>query len=556
MLILRCHFSFCQSDESFYAAVLNRFWIGEKPIQDEWNSALFYSPLLLPFYGIHIFLNGSTEGVLLFLRVLYVLFSFIAALKLFSLIKRDTSDHLCALVAASIILLFSRANISGISYYNLCMLCGISGFCSAGLAIGYPVRFRTGRLIWAGILLACGVLCDPFLAPILIAMMLYSICAGKRKKALLTVSAGIFTMAILYCIYLIATTGTHEIIANLPFLLNNPEQSSISENLWSALREGAQLSKYVAIPSLIMTATLIWSMYRKVCTDKIYPFYMITQAVLLAITAIHTVNGICGAILLPMTVASFPFCILARQRRRDLLARQLYWFGLLNAAAYAAASNTGIDAGVVGFCMSSIAGLWLCRNSAEECQMSKARIKDLVIALALLICAPMFCQRMIGVYRDAPLWELKAQLHQGPGKGLYTTEEHAKQYEAICDALSDLSEQYPEGRILYAKNLPWAYLMTEYGYGTSSPWRIHTEDIETYYNVHPENRADYICIFSESVGGWEKSPFNRNPGVSTPNAFDYEGEFWDIVQHSPVLLQTEELCVYDVRDGLKEGLLP
>ena len=97
--------------------------------------------------------------------------------------------------------------------------------------------------------------------------------------------------------------------------------------------------------------------------------------------------------------------------------------------------------------------------------------------------------------------------------------------------------------------------MTECGYATSSPRRTYTEDIEIYYDVHPENRPDYICILAKTVGSWEKSPFNRNPENAAPNEFAYEGEFWEKVLVSPIVVETKELCIYDVRESIKEAEL-
>ena len=191
--------------------------------------------------------------------------------------------------------------------------------------------------------------------------------------------------------------------------------------------------------------------------------------------------------------------------------------------------------------------LWLIGETGVKWNRSAARLLT-VAMLMLSMLVPMFCQRVIGVYRDAPLVQLNTRLQQGPAMGLYTTKEHAGQYDAICEALRSLSAERPEGRILFCKTLPWAYLCTPYGFGTPSPWRIHTENLQNYYAIHEENRADFICILSENVGGWEQSPFNRNPGVSNPNAFDYDGAFWEEVETAPVLMETPELTIFEMRE--------
>ena len=544
VLSIRCFFSFCQSDESFYAALIHRFWTGEHMITDEWNSTQFYTPLLVPYYGLFVSLRGTTAGVLLFLRILYVVFAAIVSGKLFYLVLKETEDHFLAAVAAAIVLLFCRGNIQGVSYYNLCMLCNVSAFCSVAAALNKNNRKQKLLLLWSGMLEACAVLCNPFLTPVVVVVLLVVLLSTKYRKESLCFIAGIVLMAGIYCLFLLHGNSLKEVAQGLTYVLNNPEQSSVLENLISAVRQARSFSKYVAIPALILTGIVLFT-GNESTKRRLLPYYLALQTMLMAVSAVTSISKLCDAVVIPMTVVALPLCILSYQGKK-LHAVGLYLFGILNALAYIIASNTGVDAGTVGFCISAAAGIWLIYDSCPEGNSNAFRTLTLAL-LSLSLLLPMFCQRVIGVYRDAPLKELTTELTQGPAEGLYTTADHARQYEAICDALGAFSEKYPEGTVLYCKTLPWAYLYTPYKYGTPSPWRIHTDDLENYYEVHRNKRADYICILSENVGGWEVSPLNRNPGVSTPNAFEYEGSFWESVKQAPKLTETSELIIYDMR---------
>ena len=550
ILIVRCFFSFCQTDESFYAAMVNRLWTGDHLVWDEWNSTQFYTPLILPYYALFILIHGSTEGVILFLRLLYVLFALLTAIKLFRLINHDTGNPVYSAAAASLVLIYSRANIQGPSYYNLCMLCCTSAFCSftmasyAATAAGYR-----GMQLWSGVLLACGVLCNPFLAPIVFLMVLVGLLVVQTRRETSAVLAGIVLMALIYCTYLAVTTGVSHFVEGLPYLFINPEQSNIMQNLSMAVHEAIHVSKYVAIPSVLMTVCLLflWNAPQR-RKRTIALGYCAIQTLMLALTGVKTVTGICGAVLVAATAAAFPICIKAILEKKRETATGLYVFGLINALAFILASNTGVDAGIIGFTMSAAAGLWLFYKDLEIGSNDRKICRMTLALMAMVILLPLLCQRVIGVYRDAPLGELTTELTQGPAKGLRTTPEHAAQYESICSALTEFSEKVPAGRILYCKNLPWAYLQTEgFGYGTSSPWRTYTEDVKLYYSVRQGNRASYICILAENVAGWEKSRFNRNPGVRTPNAFDYDDPFWEMVQGAPIVQETEFFRIYDVR---------
>ena len=73
LLCLRCFYSFCWSDESFYLSLVHRFWLGDRPIIDEWSGIQFYSLVLLPIYGFYMKIIGNNEGIYLFFRLLIVI---------------------------------------------------------------------------------------------------------------------------------------------------------------------------------------------------------------------------------------------------------------------------------------------------------------------------------------------------------------------------------------------------------------------------------------------------------------------------------------------------
>ena len=52
VLLYRCFFSFVWSDESFYLSLVHRFWVGDRPVIDEWPGVQFYAVALLPLYSI------------------------------------------------------------------------------------------------------------------------------------------------------------------------------------------------------------------------------------------------------------------------------------------------------------------------------------------------------------------------------------------------------------------------------------------------------------------------------------------------------------------------
>ena len=53
ILVVRCFYSFCWSDEGFYLSLVHRFWVGDRPFVDEWSGVQLYAVVLLPIYALY-----------------------------------------------------------------------------------------------------------------------------------------------------------------------------------------------------------------------------------------------------------------------------------------------------------------------------------------------------------------------------------------------------------------------------------------------------------------------------------------------------------------------
>lgn len=121
-LFIRSFYSFSWSDESFYLTLVHRFWLGERMIVDEWNPAQLSMLLLLPFYSIYQRITGGNEGIYLYFRLIYLGISAFIAFLAYMKLKKHNS-RVASLICALLYLLYSRANIGGMSYYNMTLSC-------------------------------------------------------------------------------------------------------------------------------------------------------------------------------------------------------------------------------------------------------------------------------------------------------------------------------------------------------------------------------------------------------------------------------------------------
>ena len=152
LLIFRAHFSFQQSDESFYLAITKRLLNGDSLIIDEWFPTQFYTPILLPFLWLYNFFFGC-DGILLFFRVLVLCFICCVSIEGFLFfVKERNMAPLRAFVISGLCLMYAKSNNFGAGYSNLCVY----------FAILFVIRMLRKKDFSAGILAALCTLCMPF----------------------------------------------------------------------------------------------------------------------------------------------------------------------------------------------------------------------------------------------------------------------------------------------------------------------------------------------------------------------------------------------------------
>ena len=121
IIVYRIHFSIDYYDESFYIAMAYHFVLGAKPFVDEYNLAQTVSLLTVPFFFLFHLLQGSTEGIVLFSRYLYLIVTMLFSLAFFFTIRR-TVDSILAILIAATPLFFTPFMIYSVSYNSLGML--------------------------------------------------------------------------------------------------------------------------------------------------------------------------------------------------------------------------------------------------------------------------------------------------------------------------------------------------------------------------------------------------------------------------------------------------
>ena len=232
----KCVFGFGGNDEAFYLTVQQRFNMGDALIKDEWHLSQLSGFLLMPFVWLFTTITGSTEGIILAARVLYIIFHATVSIVIYSRIRKY---GYVSVFASVLYFIYTPYDIMAMSYNTM----GLDLVTLAGVIMGTASYKKKLPLIVSGVAFAAAVLCCPYLA---VAYILYGICVLihtfiKNKetkfilkselfagKTFLFFSIGIFALAAVFLVFALTRVSIKEIFNYLPYLMTDPEHPQIT----------------------------------------------------------------------------------------------------------------------------------------------------------------------------------------------------------------------------------------------------------------------------------------------------------------------------------------
>ncbi|MCL2701348.1 MAG: hypothetical protein FWE88_06610 [Phycisphaerae bacterium] len=533
-LAARSFFGFDWSDEPFYLSLVHRLYQGDVYLVHEWHPTQFFSVLLLPLYTAYVKLHGSTEGVFLFFRLAYVLFSLGVACVLFRVLRRNGT--LPALMAALVYLFYAKASIGTLSYNTMSV-----GFSALALACVYSCAVggkRRGLTAFgAGVFVALAAWCMP---PLIVAYlagwaaMIVARIVGVRQAAGMHLGLAAWRAAGLSLAgaALVAAVGAAYVLATVPSL------STLAETLPQLFadpahpREGpvAKLVGYgITVVDLyygravwLILACVAYVAGRRVWKKPLHPVekgaLFLLSAALTAVMAVRAPHWPISHVLVAMAIWGLLLFALTDKRNEKLFAC-FYVPGMLFSLGNFFASNTQMLAIADGILPAACASMFFLADFADELRaalkkpttgtriMKSPMAGSLRVAAAAMptiamttIVAVVSYERVMLTYREAPLTSLTERIDAGPAAGLYTEHARAAQYHRVRADLAQYASQ--DGRLFVLNLLPWAYLDTDMRCGTFTAWRTFCDDgrIERYYDIHPDRLPTVILVLRPDIG--------------------------------------------------------
>ena len=539
LFFIRAFFGFDWSDESYYLALPYRFALGDRFFADSWDIHQLGAMLVAPLLWLYRRVVGDMTGIILFTRLLYVLFQTLVSLLVYRAVLVMYQSRIPALLCAALCLSFTPFSISNFSYntmgYLFVLVAAMTLFFLYG---GSPHGLVRAAVLSAlsGAALACACIAYPFFATVILSFV--ALLMGLRPRILLGGAeraslwpfvfflGGGFSVGGAALVYLLASTGVQGIARNILYLFADPEHPY--ESVW--VKTSMFLKDYyhlVFLALMQITLLVLLFLYRGVESElDLSDIFRLLIRVCLPLSMILNVVTVLvePELTAPMTAkvnfvqacAGFwPLILfLHKPGRRSLVVLfLLYLPALLMCWSIYVASNNGITGASYVLILSVMAGMLIVydyyRPTAQNREKTSERrilnaVRLVLLAFGIFLVACNAVLRVQAVYRDEPVRRLHVQMRTGPAKGIYTTAASAAAYHGI---VADIEVAVPQdGRVMFLELLPFGYLCSDQKPAPPSLWRtkLPSERVDEFFDARPQNRPALLYVV--------KSPYGMNNG--------------------------------------------
>lgn len=510
LLIRRSFYGFNTADEMYFIGTSERIFRGERILIDEWNpTQQLCSFLLHPIYCLMRRIIGSTEGIVMASRFLYLAFESMLTLFLYLRLQRK---GFASFGPVFLFLLFAPFGICAMSYNSIEF-----GLLTVLLAVlSAKMEHSVPEYLLCGILAAMIVLANPFALFMYGAyglLCLFITVRNRRKgsdtqgalhiKSFLWMTLGAGIVLVLFVLFVFQRGTLSEMLENVPHIVGDSEHQ---DGYWYKTKRYFYLCfKNYRFMFCGLGLTYALTLFdRRRCEHGLV--YMLLASVSVLPAMIY--YGF-AAEHIPVNYQMLPlafWCLEAYFVTKNKEKRLFYgWYlpALLFTMIVQYATNTGIVTISVAYSLCSCVGLLFAARWLEELKRTEginARFRRklcgvLVWGVVIVQFAGTFYLRMNYAWGDDWVPKLTQRMEKGPLKGVYTTPETAVWYEEALEELDGLSLTQ-EDQLMVVGVAPWIYLYVDAGCGNYSTWQVHENStyIHDYYAVHPEKFPDVIYM--------------------------------------------------------------
>lgn len=522
-------------DERGYITIVHRFINGDRPIADDWSTAMTLSFFLALPVKIFTETTGSTEGLVLFCRYLFIAAHTAFSLALFISLRKC---RWAAVVASLLYMCYVPLEMYSLNYNPISMMAAVT-ICLLLFNGKSPGK---GRLIVVGVVAALGVLALPPLALLypayslcVLFRLIYSKKSGKDLREMplyrqpagwLFITAGIAATAAVFVVYILLRMSVKEIVSSVTGIMTqiNSSYYNLTPNRISGIVNALGLGQCIAAALLLLLA---YFMQKRSAKQKLLCFALIAADAIAMYVSIYitfyrgkdgTAADLFAAMMraVPLALAGLAAFILTRNRNGKW--GTFYLFCIACAFVRDISSNVVFGIGSVG---ANIASVMMIRDFLAEMRQDDAFAcagefaKRLTACLCVLPIVAALCCESIWKTEECRFHaiessyiknasELTDVIGRGPFKGIKTT---PRVRSVIDDMMLDLDDIRANGKekIYIAGTHQWVYLYLEDSY-TACSSMFDEDNIAVsqmfYWELHPEKQPECIYIPIYNAAGY------------------------------------------------------
>lgn len=524
------------ADETIYITIASRFINGDVMLVHEWSAVQTGSLLLVPFVWIwNLFSSGNNDGIILYFRMIYLLFKLFVLLYSIHLTK-DKPYRQQAFIAGLLYYFFTPQNIEAISYNTL------------GLGMIYLVilmiladRGRTRDYIICGLAFTIVVFVQPYNLLLYIAYVLcvFGILTYRKVtkrncevssyfsiKGLCWFSLGPVICVLLLVFYLFSNASIQELILGVQNALGDPDHAS-TEGFFRGCchRILHNVDTFAKDYILVTLINCIWTVW--LIINRLKRRYFIKSTLFVLVFSFLGIMVIEKSF--PMNIVYYAFFWFAIDEFIIMKEYKLnHILCMLIALGYAIGVSLGTNTGVIS-AGAALAALGLISvvlwTYVQRDVDNTASNRIYNISMFSVIILAIFVMRILLVWTEVYSPSIySAYIERGPMKGTWTREEVRDSYYRDLDAM-DLVNCNEDDVLLCGRITPVTYLYTqaEVGIMAVNFFDMHYDMLDNYFEHFP-NKVPTVIYYSSLNADDIDSRFlieaDKNYEV-----YDFEGGF-------------------------------
>lgn len=524
-LVLVAFFDGTISDEAFYITIPLRLMNGDGLFTDEWHLSQLSSVLTYIPVKLFITLTGGTEGIILYIRLLFCLMQMFTGAVIYRALKNEGAVSIMISIS---FMLFSVIGLNTLSYNTMGLALLMLLICTV-----YSLNEKPSdiKMLLSGSLIAMFILCQPlgltFYGIYFIAVCVFAVKKHISKKvapypftlkSLLLTIIGILPVLTFFLYLLLKNSDIETIIKCIPGILSDVEHMEITEDLgiktFSVIQFFNDMTMSAGkIPLIILLISIVISKFVSrynrnigICIALISLLFFlgIMYYYLLSNNTKSETDDI-NFCYLPIALSGLSFFLLCNKKNSKAFVL-LWCIGIIYALFMTITSNIRLHSSVNGYIISSFGTFIFVHDLLKELKNNEKKHSETILKISKILCLAIaiftICTPVVK-FAISRVEYKSTVMQNGAYKGIHMPSDQALTNFSIYSDSQKIKNTIEEGsKVFVLENAPVAYIDGNFRMGAHSGWFIAEQlaypeirdRFRAYYEIFPENIPDYIYV--------------------------------------------------------------